>query len=137
MLEENRRVRLKIPTALEPLMGLHLAKLDEVIEPGLTTLTWSSTQIGDYIERVYSGIGELELLADRVYSVTECRIDAILKEMASMILCELPEDEPWTIEHFLWNTQVSYRCRTLHTIFKFVFFSLIPDCQMLYSVYYL
>ena len=107
MLEENKRVRGKIPLAFEALMGLHLAKVDDVIEPGLTTLSWSSIQIPDYIRSVYKALGELELLMDRVHDVTEFRIDAILKEMASTVLCELPEDEPWTVDRFLENTQVS------------------------------
>lgn len=53
MLEENRRVRGKIPAAFEALMGLHLAKVDDVIEPGLTMLTWTSVKIPDFIQDVY------------------------------------------------------------------------------------
>jgi dynein heavy chain len=56
--------------------------------------------------QVYQALGELELLMDRVHDVTEFRIDAILREMAATILCELPEDEPWTVDKFLENTQV-------------------------------
>ncbi|KAK7469850.1 hypothetical protein BaRGS_00036128, partial [Batillaria attramentaria] len=97
MLEENKRVRAKIPAAFEQLMGLHLAKVDDVIEPGLTTLSWSSTQISEFVTDVYAALAELELLMDRVHDVTEFRIDAILKDMANTTLCELPEDEPWTI----------------------------------------
>lgn len=106
MLEENKRVRNKIPAAFEALMGLHIAKLDDIIEPGLTTLSWSSTQISEYISKVYAALGDLELLMDRVHDVTEFRIDAILKDMASTTLCELPEDEPWTVDKFIGNTQV-------------------------------
>ncbi|XP_025115342.1 dynein heavy chain 5, axonemal-like isoform X3 [Pomacea canaliculata] len=106
MLEENKRVRSKIPAAFEALMGLHLAKVDDVIEPGLTTLSWSSTQIHDYIACVYHALGKLELLMDRVHECTEFRIDAILRTMATTSLCELPEDEPWTVDQFLENTQM-------------------------------
>ena len=107
MLEENKRVRGKIPAAFEALMGLHLARVDDVIEPGLTTLSWSSVRIPEYIHSVYKALGQLELLMDRAHDVTEFRIDAILKDMASTVLCELPEDEPWTVDKFLQNTQVS------------------------------
>lgn len=110
MLEENKRVRSKIPAAFEALMGLHLAKVDDVIEPGLTTLSWSSTQIHDYIACVYHALGKLELLMDRVHECTEFRIDAILRTMATTSLCELPEDEPWTVDQFLENTQVRGEC---------------------------
>lgn len=107
MLEESKRVRAKIPAAFEALMGLHLAKVDDVLEPGLTTLSWSSTQIEDYIRNVYRALGELELLMDRVHDVTEFRIDAILKDMASTTLCELPDDEPWTVDNFINKTMVT------------------------------
>ncbi|BFZ13509.1 hypothetical protein BsWGS_16546 [Bradybaena similaris] len=105
MLEENRRVRGKIPAAFEALMGLHLAKVDDVIEPGLTMLTWTSVKIPDFIQDVYRALGELELLVDRARDVTECRIDAILREMATTTLCQLPEDEPWTVQDFIDHTQ--------------------------------
>lgn len=53
MLEENRRVRGKIPAAFEALMGLHLAKVDDALEPGLTMLSWTSIKIPDFVESVY------------------------------------------------------------------------------------
>ena len=45
---------------------------------------------------------------DRAHDVTEFRIDAILKEMSVTPLCLLPEDEPYTVDDFLDNTQVWY-----------------------------
>lgn len=42
----------------------------------------------------------------RAGDLVEFRIDAVLKEMAKTTLCELPEDEPWTVEQFLERTQV-------------------------------
>lgn len=35
----------------------------------------------------------------------EFRIDAVLQEMSSMKLVELPEEEPWTVKEFLKNTE--------------------------------
>ncbi|XP_012940947.1 dynein heavy chain 5, axonemal [Aplysia californica] len=105
MLEENNRVRAKIPTAFEALMGLHLAKVDDALEPGLTMLSWTSTKIPDFVANVYKNLADLELLVDRAHDVTEFRIDAILRSMASTTLCQLPEDEPWTVQDFLDNTQ--------------------------------
>ncbi|XP_055955514.1 dynein axonemal heavy chain 5 isoform X2 [Patella vulgata] len=106
MLEENQRVRAKIPQAFETLMGHHLAKVDDAIEPGITTLNWMSLGIGDYIANVYAKLADLELLMNRAHDVTEFRIDTILRDMASTKLCELPEDEPWTVEKFQENTQM-------------------------------
>ena len=42
----------------------------------------------------------------RAGDLVEFRIDAVLKDMAKTCLCELPGDEPWTVEKFLDRTQV-------------------------------
>ena len=77
-----------------------------MLEPGLTKLTWTSINIEEYIERVYSALSELELMMDRANDLVEFRIDAVLHEMSTAVLCELPDEEPWTVEEFLEKTQV-------------------------------
>ncbi|XP_060585698.1 dynein axonemal heavy chain 5-like, partial [Ruditapes philippinarum] len=105
MLQENKRVRKKIPTAFEELMGPHINRVDDTIEPGLTKLSWTSLNIEEYIQDVYKRLEELELLMIRANELTEFRIDAVLQEMATTTLCKLPQDEPWPVEDFLENTQ--------------------------------
>lgn len=58
MLQENKRIREKIPPAFEPLMGPHIAKVDEAIEPGVTKITWTSINVEEYIEKVHERLGE-------------------------------------------------------------------------------
>src|SRR6218665_192751 len=106
MLQENVRVRAKIPQAFDQLMVLHLEKLDRAIDPGLTRLTWTSVNIDQYVVDVYAALRNLELLLDRVNDLVEYRINAMLKEMTSVSLCELPTEEPWTVDYFLEHTQV-------------------------------
>ena len=106
LLQENQRVRSKIPTAFESLMGPHVTKVDRRLEPGLSKLSWTSLNIQEYVQEVYSVLGELELLMDRAHDLMEFRIDAVLKEMSTTKLCQLPEDEPWLCDAFLENTQV-------------------------------
>ena len=60
----------------------------------------------------------LELLIDRVSDLIEFRIDAILEEMSSTPLCQLPREEPLTCEEFLQMTKV---IRRLMFLFKFCF----------------
>ena len=50
---------------------------------------------------------DLELLMDRVNDLVEFRIDAVLHEMSSSTLCELPEKEPFTCEEFVQTTRVN------------------------------
>ena len=57
MLQENKRVRDKIPLAFEPLMGPHIAKVDQAIEPGLNKITWTSINIEEYIQHVHQCLG--------------------------------------------------------------------------------
>lgn len=105
MLQENKRVRKKIPAAFEELMGPHINRVEDTIEPGLTKLSWTSLNIEEYIQNVYKRLEELELLMIRANELTEFRIDAVLQEMATTTLCKLPQDEPWPVEEFLENTQ--------------------------------
>ena len=66
-------------------------------------------------------LAELELLMTRAGDLVEFRIDAVLKEMAKTTLCELPEDDPWTVEQFLDRTQVrvtSHMFRYSHRIYS-------------------
>lgn len=86
-------------------MGPHIKGVDDSIEPGLTKLSWTSLNIEEYIQDVYKQLEDLELLMVRANELTEFRIDAVLQEMATTTLCQLPQDEPWTVEEFLENTQ--------------------------------
>lgn len=49
---------------------------------------------------------DLELLLDRVNDLIEFRISAILEEMSSLPLCQLPQEDPLTCEEFLQMTKV-------------------------------
>uniref|UniRef100_A0A2K5U8Y9 Dynein axonemal heavy chain 5 n=1 Tax=Macaca fascicularis TaxID=9541 RepID=A0A2K5U8Y9_MACFA len=105
MLAEYQRVKSKIPSAIEQLIVPHLAKVDEALQPGLAALTWTSLNIETYLENTFAKIKDLELLLDRVNDLIEFRIDAILEEMSSTPLCQLPQAEPLTCEEFLQMTK--------------------------------
>lgn len=51
-------------------MEPHIHHLDDIISPGLSAFTWSSLKIGQYVEMVYEGLAELELLIDRANQLT-------------------------------------------------------------------
>ena len=46
------------------------------------------------------------MLVDRVNDLIEFRIDAVLEEMSSTPLCQLPQEEPLTCDEFLQMTKV-------------------------------
>ncbi|GAB1299283.1 Dynein axonemal heavy chain 5 [Apodemus speciosus] len=106
MLSEYQRVKSKMPPAIEQLMLPHLARVDEALQPGLAVLTWTSLNIGAYLENAFAKIKDLELLLDRVNDLIEFRIHAILEEMSNVALCQLPQDDPLTCEEFLQMTKL-------------------------------
>ncbi|TKC53227.1 hypothetical protein EI555_007550, partial [Monodon monoceros] len=105
ILAEYQRVKSKMPPIIEQLMVPHLAKVDEALQPGLAALTWTSLNIKMYLKDAFAKIKALELLIDRVNDLIEFRIDAILEEMSSTPLCQLPREEPLTCEEFLQMTK--------------------------------
>ncbi|XP_070691188.1 dynein axonemal heavy chain 5 [Pempheris klunzingeri] len=117
MLSENTRVRAKIQSAFEQLAMPHVAKVDEAIQPGLTSLNWTSLNIDKYLGRIDKALVDLELLMDRVNDLVEFRIDAVLQEMSGSTLCVLPEEEPVTCEEFVQTTRdlCIRHAQSLHT----------------------
>ncbi|XP_068612434.1 dynein axonemal heavy chain 5 [Brachionichthys hirsutus] len=105
MLSENTRVRGKIQSVFEQLTLPHIAKVDEAIQPGLTSLSWTSLNIDKYLGCIDKALADLELLMDRVNDLVEFRIDAVLQEMSTSTLCVLPQDEPITCEEFVQTTR--------------------------------
>ncbi|XP_026120715.1 dynein heavy chain 5, axonemal isoform X1 [Carassius auratus] len=105
MVSENSRVRSKIQPAFEQLIMPHVAKVDEAILPGLTSLNWTSLNIEKYLDRIITALEDLELLLQRVNDLVEFRVNAVLQEMSTITLCVLPEDEPCNCEEFVQTTK--------------------------------
>lgn len=105
MLKEYKKVLSKIPEIFQPLMAPHLAKLDAALEPGISMLTWTSLNLNSYIESVYDTLREFELLIDRANDIKEFRIEKVFADISKTVFCELPTDQPWTMEYFSDRTQ--------------------------------
>uniref|UniRef100_A0A4W5PTB6 Dynein axonemal heavy chain 5 n=1 Tax=Hucho hucho TaxID=62062 RepID=A0A4W5PTB6_9TELE len=56
VLTENARVRAKIQSVFGQLVMPHVAKVDEAILPGLTSLNWTSLNIEKYLSRINSAL---------------------------------------------------------------------------------
>jgi len=48
-------------------------------------------------------------MLERANDLITYRIDAILDEIATMTLCDIPDDEPITPDKFLQHTQVNLK----------------------------
>lgn len=104
MIIENNRVRAKVSDLFASLMGPHLDKVDKALSPGLILLSWSSLNLGSFIDDVHAALKELDLLIDRVHGIHENRIKAVFKDMLSVPLCELPPTDTITIKEFTSST---------------------------------
>lgn len=89
-------------------MTPHLEKVDDMLSPGLSLLRWTSLNLPHFADSVAGSLDNLELLIDRVTDILEIQIEGVLKEIASTLLCELPGNEPWTIDQFASNIKVSH-----------------------------
>ncbi|XP_078698147.1 dynein axonemal heavy chain 5-like [Branchiostoma floridae x Branchiostoma belcheri] len=105
LLSDYKKLTDSITPILQPLMKPVIGQIDDAIKPGLTMLSWTSLNIKQYIGEVYKVMEKVELLVKQVTDMLECRIDASLSDMSSTSLCELPEDEPISVEEFLQITE--------------------------------
>ena len=65
----------EIAPVTRPLLKAHLAELEMVIAPGMTDLTWTSTNIDMYLKRVHRTIDNLELVVSKVNDMLHHRVD--------------------------------------------------------------
>ncbi|XP_066267666.1 dynein axonemal heavy chain 5-like [Branchiostoma lanceolatum] len=105
VLREFEGIVARIPNVLLPLMRPFINQVEEAVQPGLTMLTWTSVNIDTYIGNIYKALNSLELLTKQASDVLECRIESVLNEMSFTALCDLPDDEPVQVSHFLEVTE--------------------------------
>ena len=88
-------------------MPPHLEKIDEAISPGVTSIKWNSLDTDAYVDSVYVALHKLDRLITSTINILTVRVDQEIAKCTSMLLCELPENEPWTTAEFLTHTKVS------------------------------
>ncbi|KAH3727100.1 hypothetical protein DPMN_053025, partial [Dreissena polymorpha] len=101
MLREYKGILTAISPVLMPLMKPYKEKAEEELYAGVVSLTWTSLNVKEYIEKNYKVMRELDKLSKTVHDILECRIEAVLEDMSTTALCELPEDEAVTMEKFV------------------------------------
>ena len=111
-----------VPDVFHPLMKYHSRKVDHAMTPGLNQLTWTSLNVGPFLQKVETSISQFERLTKQVLcyymsetvpitilqlytlqvmDLYECRIKANLSIMSRTLLLTLPQNEAWTTAHFL------------------------------------
>ncbi|XP_048577391.1 dynein axonemal heavy chain 5 isoform X1 [Nematostella vectensis] len=105
VLKDYNHVVSGIPEVFVPLMKPFLNRVDETVKPGLTMLNWTSMNIMQYIDNIQVSIRGLERLTKEIKDIQECRIEAVLEEIGSTPLCDLPEEDAITVEEFVETTE--------------------------------
>eukprot|EP00741_Cyanophora_paradoxa_P017811 tig00021017_g17202.t1 len=101
VLKEYDRVLSKVPWVLSPLLKAHLQDLERKIQPGMTTLTWTSMNIDAYLHRIHHGLSKLEDLVSKINDILENRVETNLKSISKRTLVDLPPDQSFTVESFV------------------------------------
>ncbi|UJR23298.1 hypothetical protein I4U23_026313 [Adineta vaga] len=105
LVEKNKQLREKVKQPFEALLAPKIHRLNDIIKPGLTSITWTSLNIDDFVMTVNSALDEFDLMLERMNNLVTYRIDALLHEISTVSLCNIPDEEPITPEKFLKDTQ--------------------------------
>ncbi|KAG5322537.1 DYH5 protein, partial [Pseudoatta argentina] len=102
IIEEFVRTAKRVKLEVRPLLLPHLVCVASLLEPGLTTLTWTKPDWKDFCHNTREQIKNFDVLITRVHDVYDNRILQVLTSMRKVTLHALPEsDQPWTIEEFI------------------------------------
>ena len=89
-----------IPTVVG-LLKPHVADMERKLQPGMTTLTWTSMNIDGFLHSIQTGVANLAELVDKVHDLVNNRIDRNLKQVSNMVLVDLPSDESYSLDKFV------------------------------------
>ncbi|XP_052127393.1 dynein axonemal heavy chain 5-like [Frankliniella occidentalis] len=93
-------VRSTISRLFAPLMRAQLQDLEATIQPGLTTVMWTSLCANEFIKSVNTQLDHLEAFIKEVSDMKTARVDAALASLSDTVLVWLPA-EPVAPKHFL------------------------------------
>jgi dynein heavy chain len=91
----------RINPVIKGLLQFHLEDLERRLEPGLTTITWTSMHIEKFLTDVDHGIFKLDDLVTKMNDIIENRIENNLKIISRTMLVDLDEDKfPFVVDDF-------------------------------------
>ncbi|XP_049782831.1 dynein axonemal heavy chain 5 [Schistocerca cancellata] len=96
-----QRVKLEV----RPLFLPQLVRLTNLLAPGLNNITWTNPEWKNFCNSTSEAIRNFDILVTRVNDVYSNRILKVLASMQKVCLHALPQDEPWSVEEFLQQTE--------------------------------
>ena len=100
-LREYDRVIATAAPVTKDMLGPHLRDLENRLQPGMYSLTWTSMNIDGYLNRIHDGLSRLEELIAKMNDILENRVEANLKHVARTLFVNLPAEQSYSYEEFL------------------------------------
>jgi dynein heavy chain len=96
----------RIPEKLALVMKPAISRMDQTISPGLRDMNWLSTTFERFLSTVWIELTSFADHLDTVLDILDVRIDALLDDITSTVLCAIPEsgEGSWTAEEFESNS---------------------------------
>ena len=105
MIEEYKRVCDMVPEQLGPLLRSARKRVDIVVEPGMSKLSWMSPNLDPYLDSCYAALADFEKLLKEVQDTLQVRIHSVLDTIRRADLVRLPEDNAWECQQFIDETE--------------------------------
>ena len=89
--------------SLKRLLTPHMESVLHYLQPGLSTLNWSSMNIDAYLHQVHSATDRLKDIVDNINQVIKDGVETKIKEIQHIILFDptLAYSKVWTVDKFV------------------------------------
>jgi dynein heavy chain, axonemal len=98
---EYEKLLARVPPITAALLKPHLEEMRRKLQPGMTTLTWTSMNIDAFMHSTYAAVADLDDLLLKMRDIIDNRIERNLKTVSKQQLVELPNDESFSLDKFV------------------------------------
>ncbi|VVC99767.1 unnamed protein product [Leptidea sinapis] len=109
LIEDYLRCVRQVKLEVRPLLLPQVVRLSSLLLPGLRTVTWTSENWREFIDKANCAIKSFDVLVTRVHDIYSNRIIYVLSGMQDVSLINLPEETPWTVDEFIENVESNCR----------------------------
>lgn len=112
VLSEYERITDQIIPITKQLLLPHLQTMEMKLRPGLISLTWTSLNIDNYKNRIFTNLKKLEDMVIKINDIVANRIQKNLKIITRTVLVSLPYERTVTLDEFVAMQETSVKANT-------------------------
>ncbi|KAG2382014.1 hypothetical protein C9374_005806 [Naegleria lovaniensis] len=101
VLKERLRILSMVKDDVKPLLAPHIEELEKRIEPGVTTLSWTSMNISVYLKRINKTLEKLEDVILKINDIIDGRIQKNLNDISNCSFFNIPESNDNTLDQIV------------------------------------